>query len=344
MSLPLVSIVIPFYNEETFLERAVNSALRQTYAAVEIILVNDGSTDSSLAIAKELERKFTHIQLIGTLHNSLGHARNMGIAKATGKYITFLDSDDELANIAVEKLVQKIEAEQSDIVVAKFNSYNAQGQLMSVDGWNLSGEPINNFKAACGMYEHTIASTAWAKLYRLDIVRKIKFPEGLWFEDRPFLLNYFLLADKISFESNDLWNIHSRPSSITRRIIETKRIEDTCKIFVLELSIIEGSPYQKELEVILFRHHIRALMSTLIILCSDKDVVHNLPDLEKCFDHWVKDFSNRLKKSKCAIGRRAWLDLFYIRLYQFTGWQLTYQLLPYLKSKKYKTIYKIRAT
>jgi glycosyltransferase involved in cell wall biosynthesis len=344
MPLPLVSIVIPFYNEEIFLERAINSALRQTYSAVEIILVNDGSIDNSPAIAKEFERKFTNIKFIDAAHHSLGHARNIGIAKATGKYITFLDSDDELENLAVEKLVQKIEQDESDIVVAKFNSYNASGELMSVDGWNLNGEPIDNFKAACGMYEHTIASTAWAKLYRLATVQKIKFPEGLWFEDRPFLLNYFLNVRKVSFEDIGLWNIHSRPSSITRRIIEVKRIEDTCRIFVLELSIIEGNQYQKRLEVILFRHHIRALMSTLIILCSDKNVVYNLSELEKTFDYWVKDFTNRLKRSKCAIGRRAWLDLFYIRLYQLIGWRLIYIILPYLKYKKYKTIFKIRAT
>ena len=104
----LVSIIIPFYNEEQYLSKAIDSAIAQSYIPTEIVLVDDGSTDESLAIARQYMDNHNNIQLVSVKNKGLGNARNVGMSVAKGVYLTFLDSDDQLCTTAVEVWVKKI--------------------------------------------------------------------------------------------------------------------------------------------------------------------------------------------------------------------------------------------
>lgn len=117
---PLVSIIIPVYNSEKYVEECIRSALHQTYRNVEIIAVNDGSTDNSLQIIENLQRQDNRIICISKPNQGLPLARKTGLEKASGKYIQHLDADDTLMNDAIERLVCRAEETNADIVSAPF--------------------------------------------------------------------------------------------------------------------------------------------------------------------------------------------------------------------------------
>lgn len=119
-TLPLVSIIIPVYNSELFLDSCIQSAINQTYSIIEIILVNDGSTDGSASIIEKYKRLDARIVNIDKKNEGLPLARKSGFDVARGKYIQHLDSDDSLLVDAIEALVNKAESEAADIVVAPF--------------------------------------------------------------------------------------------------------------------------------------------------------------------------------------------------------------------------------
>lgn len=119
-TLPLVSIIIPIYNSELFLDSCIQSAINQTYSTIEIILVNDGSTDGSASIIAKYQELDARIVTIDKKNEGLPLARKSGLDVARGKYIQHLDSDDSLLVDAIEALVNKAESEEADIVVAPF--------------------------------------------------------------------------------------------------------------------------------------------------------------------------------------------------------------------------------
>ena len=121
---PLVSIIIAFYNEEEYLERCLESVKNQTYKNLEVILINDGSTDSSLQIAESFTLFFKNV-IIRTIKNSgLSEARNTGLDMMEGEYVTFLDADDELEKEMISICINKITEERSDLVLCKFSIIN----------------------------------------------------------------------------------------------------------------------------------------------------------------------------------------------------------------------------
>ena len=113
-----VSIVVPVYNVEKYLKRCVNSLIGQSYSNLEILLVDDGSKDSSLSICKEYELKDSRIRVFHKENEGLGLTRNYGIERATGEYITFVDSDDYLTSDAITAMLDRAIATNADVVIA----------------------------------------------------------------------------------------------------------------------------------------------------------------------------------------------------------------------------------
>ncbi|HTN16433.1 MAG TPA: glycosyltransferase family 2 protein [Chitinophagaceae bacterium] len=344
MQQDLVSIIIPFYNEEQFLARAIRSALVQTYTNIEIILVNDGSTDGSMAIAEAFRQTEARIKLIDAEHHSQGKARNRGISAAEGRYVLFLDSDDELEHFAVASLLGRMEAEQADLVICKFALYDASGRLTKHIGWTVDGHPMNRSETIGALYRNRIVYMAGARLYHLDMVRKYPFPEGTWFEDTPFVLAYLLHAERVSFEEQICWKIHSRPGSITRRLIEPKRIYDSRTVFLYELSLLQTSADYNRMKSVFFTYHVQGLMRNLIFLCSDRARVADKEALQTSFEQCFADFKKQLDVAGCRLGPRTKVNLALLSLPRFSGWRFTFFIVPLLKRKQYRSIHVLRNT
>ncbi|OKP00870.1 glycosyltransferase family 2 protein [Xenorhabdus eapokensis] len=116
MKNPLVSIIIPAFNVENFISNAINSVLNQTYNNIEIIIINDGSTDNTLNVIESIADENKNIMVLSQINKGISSARNFGLCKATGEYISFLDSDDTIEPIFIESMLKKNEKENSDVV------------------------------------------------------------------------------------------------------------------------------------------------------------------------------------------------------------------------------------
>ncbi len=178
----LISVIIPVYNVGKYLQRCIDSVLRQTYQNLEIILVDDGSEDVSGDICEFNKSKDRRIQVIHKENGGQSDARNTGIAVAAGEYITFLDSDDYVASDYVEYLYTLIRIYHADISTCKNVKVSIEEEREMVS----RGEPLilNGVEAAKhNLYQKNISTPPWGKLYRMNLFQGIKYPIGKIYED-----------------------------------------------------------------------------------------------------------------------------------------------------------------
>jgi len=180
-----VSVIIPFYNSENYLGRCIDSAVRQTYEDIEIILINDGSVDGSAEIARSYADNDSRIRLISQENSGVSAARNKGLDASAGDLITFIDSDDHVEDDYVEYLMELLEMNGSDIACC------GHGDTARDDPPRLIEGPEECLKEYLTTNE--IFASVWGKIYRREIFDGIRFPEGKRFEDN-FVL--FRLIDK----------------------------------------------------------------------------------------------------------------------------------------------------
>ena len=192
----LVSIIIPIYNVEKYISKCIESCLKQTYKNVEIILVDDGSTDSSGKIADAYSKKNKNIIVFHKKNGGVSSARNYGIEKSHGEYICFVDSDDYLAYDFVEYMMKLAEENNSDFCFSK-NCYTSVGQKQ-VDTDNIIN--VENAKATSILLAPYVEVGCWNKIYKKELLQKnnIRFSETLFYgEGLDFICRTSQLAKNI---------------------------------------------------------------------------------------------------------------------------------------------------
>lgn len=218
---PLVSIVIPVYKVEKYLQASVNSAINQTYSNIEIILVDDGSPDRCPEICDEFASEFRNVSVIHKKNGGLSDARNFGLDKAKGEFILFLDSDDTLVNNAIEELLKKAINNHADMVIpdrytlVKEDENNSTQLIFHFSNSYFIQDPVKF--ALDVMVGKGRAWRAHSLLYRTALIKdnNIKFPVGYIAEDIPFNLAALSKASKIAFYENTTVNYLKRAGSIT---------------------------------------------------------------------------------------------------------------------------------
>ena len=175
--MPIVSVIIPSYNAMNYITETLESVLAQTLADIEIIVVDDGSTDNTRDIVKEYAHKDSRLTLVEQTNQFAGVARNNGMARATGSYLYFLDADDYIEKNALENLVNALERSGADIAIAKSEGFdNVTGTTWTIDG-ALSGmelnRPIKHEDYCDGIFQSFIG-WPWDKLFRKDFIDRIK--------------------------------------------------------------------------------------------------------------------------------------------------------------------------
>ena len=215
----LISIIVPVYNVEKYLRRCLDSIINQSYKNIEVLLIDDGSTDNSGKICDEYKKRDTRIKVLHEKNEGQATARNLGIRNAKGKYISFIDSDDFVDIYFIEKLYSNIIEESADISVCathkffknkdtediindkinktiqNFNSQEAIKQLLLTNG-KLNNYPVN-------------------KLYKKELFNNIKFPEGKKFEDIDIMYRLFDISKKISASTEILYYYYIHDDSTT---------------------------------------------------------------------------------------------------------------------------------
>lgn len=190
-----VSVIIPCYNAEKTIDKCLKSVLNQTYTELEIICVNDGSTDDSLNIIKKYAIQDPRVHIINKKNEGVSLARNAGIKIATGKYIEFLDSDDWISSNFVKIMMEEFCKNNVDLVICGYQSTNG--------GINKS-LPYNNMKISEVMvdfseiYSSTYLNPPWNKLYKKELLNGLKFNENICLgEDLIFNLEYLRKCSNI---------------------------------------------------------------------------------------------------------------------------------------------------
>lgn len=209
---PKISIVVPVYNVEQYLEQCLFQIMNQTYTNLEIILVDDGATDNSGSICDDFAKKDERIKVIHKENGGLSDARNVGMKHATGEYIGFIDSDDYPEITMYEKLYKLIEKYNVDIsICGKYRDTNLKKEIYKEE--LLSRRNVFEEMARVGKIE----SHAWNKLYRRNLFDGIEYPVGKTYEDIYTTYKIIEKVDEVAYTSEQLYFYRDNPESISNQ-------------------------------------------------------------------------------------------------------------------------------
>jgi glycosyltransferase involved in cell wall biosynthesis len=214
-NVPLISVVVPVYNVAYYLPKCIDSLLEQTYSNLEIILVNDGSTDESPQICLKYEKKDQRIKIINKSNGGLSEARNFGIDRATGTYLAFVDSDDHVHKNMFSILMTTILKHGADIAICgHYIEENGKLQPNRYDNTTIRYSREEALEAI--LMDKEINSFAWDKLYRSSLFSAIRYPLGRIFEDTATTYKVFDLANSVVRVNQALYYYLKRDDSITK--------------------------------------------------------------------------------------------------------------------------------
>ena len=236
MNNPKISVIIPVYNVEKYLGECLESIINQTLRDIEVICVNDASTDSSLSILKEYASKDERIKIIDKENEGSGYARKCGLDIATGKYILFCDSDDYyVSNDVFEKIYNEIEKNDSELMIFRFWFGNKKAK--NLENYNT----IDDIDPSILIFNLYFAP--WFKIYKKSFLDRYDtwcFPKYLKFEDVPFHIQSCLRAKSISFSKVICYYYRcDNIENVTNSKKGRKHVENICEIVLLVYDILK---------------------------------------------------------------------------------------------------------
>ena len=293
MSKEKISIVIPCYNVEKYVEKCIKSIMNQTYSELEVIVIDDKSTDGTYDVLLKLKKEYNDrfILLQNEKNSGLAYTRNFGVKKATGKYIGFIDSDDYVAPDYYEVLAEKILNDKSDLVI---------NDIQLVDE---SGNNIGNVVKSCildevskvSIIDNGLAASACNKLLRKDLLLKYPFLEGKINEDVASIIPIIVHSDKISYTDKAVYNYVQRHNSIQNSKFSEKRFDMFDSIKVCLGRISDDSNYETYRDIILL-HQLLEIYIYILIEINDEDERYNL--ISKFIDK-LNEFGFKIWNLKC---------------------------------------------
>ncbi len=237
MTNPTISCIVPVYNVAPYIEDCLDSLNNQTRPFYEIILVNDGSTDGSDRICESYCNRCENMRLVTQENQGPSMARNNGMLRATGDYISFLDSDDYLRLDYVETLTEQLQRHPVDVLgFGAETFYELEGYTEADSFYQRADVICNQQMTGMNMLElmwpDDYTTVVYLSVYRRHFLeeRQITFVPGIYFEDNPFTLEVLLKADSVYYISEQLYDRRFRSDSIMTSAITEKKCIDQCKI------------------------------------------------------------------------------------------------------------------
>ena len=218
MACPLISVIIPVYNCEKYIKECVDSIVQQNYTPIEILLIDDGSTDNSPAICDLISQNNSNIRTIHKTNGGVSSVRNMGLDEAKGELIMFVDGDDLLETNAITTLYTTLLQDNTDIAEGLFYGYeNGHKYISSFDKRRPRKRIINSDCALINTLQFRLNTGCWGKIYRRSTIGEIRFPEGQTFnEDCDFLFRLYQERNpKISLTDKHVYLYRRNPTSVT---------------------------------------------------------------------------------------------------------------------------------
>lgn len=228
MTTPLISVIVPVYRVEKYLERCVKSILSQTYKNLEVILVDDGSPDQCPAICDACAEKDARVKVIHQENKGLSGARNAGIDAASGEYLAFVDSDDYVSPHFIEELYQLLQDTGCAIGQCRFSYVKGDGLVEEGDSAFCIYRGESLMEQLYGPEEKaTCFVVAWNKLYRAELFKKagIRYPEGRIHEDEATTYRLFHEAKKLAFLDRALYGYYTENGGSITSVFSAKRLQ-----------------------------------------------------------------------------------------------------------------------
>ena len=220
----LISIIIPVFNVRPYLEKALESVIRQTYSHLEIIVIDDGSTDGSGVICDEFAKRDERIKVVHQQNRGLSSARNAGLDIMNGEAVAFLDPDDSYHPDYIKVMAEAMENENADIVVCKYTVHDADKSLIRTRKEtahpSIKAGTYRRTEALQALVDGTINGAVWNKLYRNGLGENIRFPNGHNYEDIDATLKVFDICSSVVVLNQPLYHYLKRPGSITDTVSE----------------------------------------------------------------------------------------------------------------------------
>ncbi|MGN0017877.1 MAG: DUF4422 domain-containing protein [Candidatus Gastranaerophilaceae bacterium] len=288
---PKVSVCIACYNVARYLKKCLDSVINQSLKNIEIICVNDGSTDKTLNILEEYAQKDARIKIISQSNQGLGIVRNVGKDNANGEYIHFLDGDDYLDTDFLLKMVERADKNNSDIVISTHKLFSTSRNYIS----NISTLPHTLYGENLNIYTHPdllfVPCHVWDKIYNREFLKQYNFPKDCTGEDIPFWWSVITNAKKVSILRTPRINYRFNENSIQTQI---KYIRGVWKNVKLTERLLENAPDFVKMYFYVFKKilvpHMRYRAQNL--LSNDKE-------FKKEFDKESRDcLKKRIKISK----------------------------------------------
>lgn len=233
--MPLVSVIVPVYNVSEYVERCINSIIRQNYSNIEVILVDDGSTDNSGAICDDFAQKDNRIRVIHKENGGLSDARNVALEIIEGEWVTFIDSDDWVCVDYIESLLTAAIESEADIAIAMYKSVENETNQVVRKVENCSGRLLDNEAAVKALlYQKQFTTAACCKLYRSEFWSDVRFPVGKLYEDVETIYRIFAKAKRAVFLQQVLYFYFQRQGSIVRTSFSVRKMDyvENCKLLL----------------------------------------------------------------------------------------------------------------
>lgn len=226
--IPIISVIVPIYNVAKWLNRCLSSIQEQTFGKFECLLINDGSTDSSVEIAQKFEQEDSRFKVFNKKNGGLSDARNYGIERAKGQYIVFIDSDDFIEKRYLELLANEITKNKAQISICGFYITDENGNKLSKVNPNEPKTIVTGKEALHYVFKQNgyVNVVAWNKIYQKNLFDNIKFEKGRFYEDEYINFLLFWEVRRICLLHRPLYNYVQRKGSIVNTEITPQKIKD----------------------------------------------------------------------------------------------------------------------
>lgn len=274
-----VSVIVPVYNVEKYIKKCLDSLVNQTLNGVEIIVVNDGSPDNSQKIIDEYTKKYKNVKSYIKENGGLSDARNYGIKKATGKYISFVDSDDYIRNDMLEIMYNYAIKEDLDVVVCdSINVYDNGSEILIKSNNNYSDNDVRNYIISPPM--------ACTRLFKKTIFDKIQFKKNIYYEDLEMTPKVVNITDKIGFVSEGLYYYVQRDGSIMKQNVFNKKLLNIFDVLKSNKDLLEDK-FPEEIEYMYITHLLRTASLRFLNYDNGKEYIYKIHNIMKeYFPKW----------------------------------------------------------
>lgn len=260
-----VSIIVPIYNMGNNLEKSIGALLKQSYENIEVLLIDDGSTDNSLEECVKLEKSDTRVKVFHTENRGSGLARNYGIKNATGEYLYFPDADDYIEPAAIKTMVEYARNTVADIVICGYTYRNRKtGRTLFTKKYvhtKISGEELRDNYAfyKMGSPNHGFGGAPWNKLFKKSVVDKncLEYPPLRRHQDEAFIAKFFGCCERIVFIEEVLYTYYVNDIEAQWQKFPMNYIDIACDLFAERKSnVLKWNPADADTKNMVYREFI----------------------------------------------------------------------------------------